>query len=72
MAKTQNPPEEAENVGNETPKDVKAPKKVKYMPSVFPSWCYHPTKAGRIFNTPEELAAAGDGWGDKPYSEDGE
>lgn len=34
--------------------------------SLFPCWRYHASAAARVFNTEQELAAAGDGWVDSP------
>lgn len=34
--------------------------------SLFPCWRYHASAAARVFNTEEELAAAGEGWVDSP------
>lgn len=34
----------------------------------FPAWMYHAQHGARIFETKDELAAAGEGWADAPIS----
>lgn len=33
---------------------------------MFPTWMYHPKHGARLFETPEQLERAGNGWEDSP------
>ena len=41
-----------------------------YQPILWPSWRFHKTEGARIFESQEELDAAGDGWRDRPFRDD--
>jgi hypothetical protein len=42
--------------------------RVEPAPLEWPRWIFHHSHAARIIETPEAMAALGDGWRYQPYS----